>query len=246
MVRELQNLQRAKKWITLAFGADGGGGAVSGENFSFVRQEQQAGLDGFNDLVVVSARKVGASDAAGKQGVSGNKQPEGDKMQANRTLGVAGSVDYLGGAGSEADIEAVGEQIVGRGGLRRRDAQPASLHFHHFQQGQVVFVHHDRRAGEALELERAANVVNVGVGDENLFELEAQLSQAPMDAGNFVAGIDDDGLARLLIAQDGAVALKWADREGLDDHGSILGYGPSGLCRTNEASLSGTHRFDGP
>jgi hypothetical protein len=46
-----------------------------------------------------------------------------------------------------------------------------------------------------------------------------------------VAGIDDDGLARLLVAQNGAVALQRADGKGLDDHGSILGASELGALR---------------
>ena len=56
-------------------------------------------------------------------------------------------------------------------------------------------------------------MVDVGVGDENLLELEAELGEAAVDAADFVAGIDDDGLAGLFVAQEGAVALPAGRRE---------------------------------
>ena len=56
---------------------------MAGEHFGFVRQGQQAGLDGLDNLVVVSARQVSASDASGKQGVSGDEQLEGDEVEAD-------------------------------------------------------------------------------------------------------------------------------------------------------------------
>ena len=62
-------------------------------------------------------------------------------------------------------------------------------------------------------------MVDVGVGDENLLELEAELGEAALDAGDLVAGIDDDGLAGLFVAEDGAVAGERADGEGFEDHG---------------------------
>ena len=65
-------------------------------------------------------------------------------------------------------------------------------------------------------------MVDVGVGDEDLLELEAEGVEAAGDAADFVAGIDDDGLAGFLVAQDGAVALERADGEGFEDHDSIL------------------------
>jgi len=151
---------------------------------------------------------------------------------------VTGSVDNLRGAGFQAHFETVGEQVVGRGGLRGCDAKPPGLHVHKFELGQIVFIHQDRRAGEALELERASHMVNVGVGDKNLLELEAKVGEAALNAADLVAGIDDDGLARLLVAQDGAVALEWADWEGLDDHASILGHGqPDALGKDFRVAL---------
>jgi hypothetical protein len=38
------------------------------------------------------------------------------------------------------------------------------------------------------------------------------------DAGDFVAGVDDDGLARLLVAEDGAIALQHSHRKHFVDH----------------------------
>jgi len=61
-------------------------------------------------------------------------------------------------------------------------------------------------------------VVDMRVGDEDLFDLEAELGQAALNAGDLVAGIDHDGFARGFIAKQGAVALQRADREGLEDH----------------------------
>ena len=108
---------------------------------------------------------------------------------------MAGGVEDLGGVAVEADAAAVGEGFVGRGGVGRRNAEPGGLNRHHLKQGQIVFVEEDGRAGECFELERAADVVDVGVGDENLLEFEAELGQAAVDAGDLVAGIDDDGFA---------------------------------------------------
>ena len=74
-----------------------------------------------------------------------------------------------------------------------------------------------------LELERAAYVVDVRVGHDDLLELEARLGEALMNARDIVAGVDDDGLVGLFIAEDGAVAGERADGKGLEDHGSIVG-----------------------
>ena len=75
---------------------------------------------------------------------------------------------------------------------------------------------------ESFEFERASNVVDVGVGDEDLFELEAEGGEAAMDARDLVSWIDDDGFSRSFIAEQCAVALERADGEGLEDHGFIV------------------------
>jgi hypothetical protein len=44
-----------------------------------------------------------------------------------------------------------------------------------------------------------------------------------VDAGDLVAGIDDDSLARLLVPHEGAIASEKAYREGFEDHVLIVG-----------------------
>src|SRR6478736_7478497 len=193
-------------------GNDGGG----------VRQRQQTGLDGFDDLVEVAAGKIGAADAFGEQCVSGDNHLERLEMEAYRALRVPGSVEYLGGVAVESNAAAFGQGFVGWGGVRRRNADPGCLGRHHGKQWQIVFVEIDGCAGECFELERAAHVVNMGVGNENLPELETKLGQAAVNAGNLVAWIDDNRLASFLVAHQGAVALQGADWECLENHGFIV------------------------
>jgi hypothetical protein len=69
-----------------------------------------------------------------------------------------------------------------------------------------------------FELERASNVVDMRVGDEDLLELESEFHETVMDAGDIVAWIDHDGFACLFIAEDGAVALKGTDGKGFENH----------------------------
>ena len=65
-------------------------------------------------------------------------------------------------------------------------------------------------------------MVDVGVGDEDLLELEAKSGEAAVDAADLVAGIDDDGFACGFVAKEGAVALQRADGKGLENHEFIL------------------------
>ncbi len=66
-------------------------------------------------------------------------------------------------------------------------------------------------------------MVDVGMRHQDLLELESQLGEALGYAAHLVARIDDDGLARLFIAQNRAVASQRTDGKRLEDHGFILG-----------------------
>jgi hypothetical protein len=127
-------------------------------------------------------------------------------VQADRSLGVAGSVKHLRGKALETHNQTVCRPSSGCAVSGVATAQPRGLLLHHLQQRQVVLVEEDRRAGEAFELERAADVVDVRVRQQDLLELETQLGQALVNAANLVSGIDDDGFMGVFIAQNRAIA----------------------------------------
>ena len=67
----------------------------------------------------------------------------------------------------------------------------------------------------------SGDVVDVGVGDDDLFDREVVGGKDGHDAGNVVTGVDDDGLVGGFVSQDGAVALERADGENLVDHDDL-------------------------
>ena len=67
----------------------------------------------------------------------------------------------------------------------------------------------------SFELLGPGDVVDVGVGDDDLLHGEAvALARMAWIAGDVVAGIDNDRLARGFVAEDGAVALERTDGGG--------------------------------
>ena len=52
-----------------------------------------------------------------------------------------------------------------------------------------------------LQLHRAAHMVDVGVGDDNLLHRQSMLLHDAENVVDLVAGIDDHGLFGLLVAQ---------------------------------------------
>jgi hypothetical protein len=72
-----------------------------------------------------------------------------------------------------------------------------------------------------FEAVRSGDVVDVGVGDDDLFDGELVLLKDGEDAGDVVAGVYDDGFAGGFVTEDGAVALEWAYDEDFVDHWSL-------------------------
>ncbi len=166
----------------------------------------------------VASGEVGAAYGAGEEGVSGDEKGVVGEVEADAALGVAGGVEDGAGESGDGDGAAVGEVVVGGGDLGGGDAEPAGLDVHHFDQGEIELVVEDGGSGELLEAVGSGDVVDVGVGDDDLLDGEVVAVEDGRDAGDVVAGIDDDGFAGGLVAEDGAVALEGADGEDFVDH----------------------------
>ena len=144
-------------------------------------------------------------------------------VEADAAFGVARGVDDGAGEAGDGDELAVLEVVVGCGDGGGGDAKPAGLNVHHLDQREIVLVVEDGGAGELLEAMGSCDVVDVGVGDDDLFDRESVFSKDCHDARNVVAWVDDDGFVGVFISKDGAVALQRTDGEDLVDHmGSAL------------------------
>ena len=229
----------SEEGVGLAFFADGGGGAVAGEDAGGVGEGEEARVNGIEELPGVAAGEVGAADGAGEEGVSGEEEVVVREVEAEAAGCVAGSVEDRSGesrwrgfgegsAGetevvADADEAVVGGAVVGSRDLGGGDAEPARLEVHDVDHGEVELVVEDGGAGEGFEAGGAGDVVDVGVGDDDLLDGELVLREQGEDAGDVVTWIDDHGLAGGFVAEDGAVAAERAYGEDLVDHGWVLG-----------------------
>jgi hypothetical protein len=174
------------------------------------------------ELLGVAAGEVSSAYGAGEEGVSSQQESLVREVEADTAFGVAGGVEDRAGEAGDGDELAVVEGVVGVGDGWGGDAKPGGLDVHHLYLSEIVLVVEDGCAGELLETVGAGDVVDVGVGDDDLLDGEGVFGEEGEDAGDVVAGVDDDGFARGLVAEDGAVALEGADGEDLVDHVSSL------------------------
>lgn len=158
-----------------------------------VREGEEAGVDGAEEGAGIAAGEVGAAYGAGEEGVSGQEERGGGEVEADAAFGVAGGGEDGGVDALDADGEVVGEVCVGWGDFGWGDAEPVGLGVHHGYEREIALVVEDGGTGDALEGLGSGDVVDVGVGDDDLLEGEGVAGERGEDAGDLVAGVYDDG-----------------------------------------------------
>ena len=126
---------------------------MSGQYPRFIRKRHQLRADGLDDLAAIPSGQVGAADAAGEKRISRHDHIEGGEVEADGPLGMTGSMQNRGRKPVEADLHPVDKARVGGSHFGRRHPHPRGLLVHHFQQGKVVFVQENGRAGQMFQFE---------------------------------------------------------------------------------------------
>src|ERR1700730_18671885 len=80
----------------------------------------------------------------------------------------------------------------------------------------------DRRAQRPLRGGNAGDVVDVGMREQDVTDDQPVALRERQKRVHFVAGIDQDGLARLLAANDASVLEKRSNRLGFNYHRSVI------------------------
>ena len=204
--------------ILFPFLSNGCSWAMAWTNDGIIRQRKNAVAQRAHDFLERSSGKVGASDAAGEQGVACDQQFFRGKIEADAALGVAGSVENVRRQAACPQRFTVCDTRFDCNFARRGDADPCGLYVEHFQQRVVILIEQDWRARLRAQLHRSAYVIDVGVGNDDLLHIKFVLADDGKNVFNVVARIDDHGLVRGLIADDRAVTLQRADGEDLMNH----------------------------
>ena len=194
---------------------------MAGDEHGVIAHGPQAGLDAVNELVKVALRKIGTSDAAGKQHIADKGALELRRKKHHMAGCVTGAVAHLQGVRAQRDGVAV---VQPAGGLERLGLRKTE---HHALLGQAVDpeliarVRSDDGHIEPLrQLPGAAGVVDMGMGEPDLFELEAQPIDLCQQVVQIPARVDHGGLLGVLVPDQGAVLLKGRDGDGeVGEHG---------------------------
>jgi len=164
-------------------------------------------MQGVDDLFEGAARQIGTANASGEKCVSGDQFLLAGKIKTDAALGMSGCEKYI--RGERAGLHRVGlsDVLINLHFARRRYADPCGLDIEHLKQFVVILVEQDGCARGGSQFHRAAYVIDVSMGDDDLFYLQVMLLNQRKYALDFIARIDHHGLVRGLVSDDRAVAL---------------------------------------
>ncbi len=125
---------------------------------------------------------------------------------------------------AEGNHRALFSGRVDIGPVRLRRSKPSRLDWQKVKLFEVAVIHVDRGTGQSAQLPRPGNVIDVAVSDDDGFDFELVPIEDLGDVFDICAGVDDDGFAALLIAEDGAITLQHPDGKNLVNHISMLAF----------------------
>lgn len=213
--------------------ANGGDFAVARIDERIIGKLENFLGEGLHDFFEGTAPEIGAADASGKEGVTGEQLRLAKldlagflgEEQAHTPRSVAGRVEDLGMITAPFEGITVSQELLDLGEFRGLHTEKSGLGVEGIVERKIVVVHHDRSAGVLMELGEAADVIDVGVGADDGFDAELVAAKQAKNTLDFVAWVDNDGFASFGIADDGAIALKHADRDFHVDHLRVGGVG---------------------
>lgn len=194
------NLASNQERIRLAFLGDRGNWAMTRNNDRLVGQGKHGIMQGLHDFLRRAAGQVGTADGSGKQGVTRNQFLFRWKIKADAALGVSGRVEYVGCMRTGTDGLSRRDAVVNFNFARRGHSDPRSLHVEHLQQNVIVLVKKDRSSSSGTQLHGPADVIDVGVGDDNLFDLQIMLANDGEQVFDVIARVNHHRFPRVFIA----------------------------------------------
>ncbi len=181
-----------------------------------VRQGEESGADGVQQQSTITARQIGAADGTAEEDIPGEKMAVAVKRNpAGRVAGgckdlqlEAADSDFLPALQPGGDLKGFGRGEAKEGALQGQPGEDALL----------PLMEQHLRPARLLQQRDRANMVEMGVGQQDAGKTQPPRRQLRQEFLPVVAGIDEGGLFSLRRAHQVAVFLEGAGDKGLDDH----------------------------
>jgi hypothetical protein len=173
-----------------------------------IRQTVQPLSNGLFDAVEVSSPKIGAPDTAAKERVAGQHEIVARKMKTHGAGGMARGMERNCGDLTDQQFLLILEPIVRQRHRRVYHTEHPALQFKILPQLKIVLMQTDRRPRRLFHFTGGEEMIEVGMGMENVCDRQPQLAHLVEDPFVRPAWIDDDCLLRHRITDDRAIAAK--------------------------------------
>jgi len=192
---------------------------VSWNEAHCVAQGEETPLDRVDQLAMVSARKIRASDRAAKEDVADLGELRLGVDEDDMAWRVPGAVDHVEPAFSDLQCLAVFQPAAGHEGLGWGKAEQFALAGYGLEQEGVLGVRADDGGPDPLGDDGGgADMIEMPVGQQDLLGLQIQRADSVQDAVGLATWVDDGGAPRLFAPEQGAVLLKGSDGEDAEFH----------------------------
>ena len=201
---------------------------MAGDEPYILAQRPELGDDALYELLVVSPWQIGSSHRPCEQYIADHSHPRCRLEEDHMSGCVAGAMPDGERLASHFHRVAVTKPAIG-GESPALEAEHAGLHGYAVYPPAIALMRSLYRHGQTLgQLGDAAGMVQMAVGDQNLFDLDPMLVDHALDTFEITAWIDDGTAKTVGIIEDGAVLLERGDRNNqITDfrpvHATILG-----------------------
>lgn len=157
---------------------------------------------------VIAAGKIRAADRSLKESVAGDDAVGLGNVEADAGGGVAWSLESLQFVAADFQNVAFRKRVFNVGHLYGRKTKKSGLLADGFVERDFAGVHVSFDAEGGFRLGKCADMVQVGVGDQDGLDLYLQLVDGGKNDARFIAGIDQKGFARVLVGENAAILLE--------------------------------------
>ena len=195
--------------VELFFMPDGGGAGVAGDNERVVRQPEKFVADVFQQILMIAAREIGASDAFVEQYVARYQQLGGGAMEHDVPRRVPGDVQHVKREVAHAQRVAFVQPARGREHGANRKAVRRGSFRQRIQQKLVIRMRPDN--GNALPFQQhrhAACVVKMPVREPDGVQFQAAFVHFGEQMFGIAAHVYQHCIARFIVPQQRAVLAK--------------------------------------
>lgn len=187
---------------------DGGFGAMAGVDLGFRGEGEQLGAYAIEEAIEVAAGQIGTADGAAEECIACDDSLCSGYVKADAGGGMTGRLTHFKLALAEGKLHAGAQFVLDGGEAGFGQVEHLSLLGDGLIEIVLTRVHPGIDAESLFHLGQGADVIEVGVGDEDALDANLQ----PFDLGEYAAGliarVHNEGFAGVFVGENRAILLE--------------------------------------